>query len=183
MKLNTNVVEEFCKIALEFIRKGLTAKAIFKGAGEKLGIAPDVVEHGVEGLSNLFTEAARHVLNEIDFVDSLMIMSFPSELNAGLKDFYLQNRTEIRSILNELAFVLPHYYDLDWRLDVQLSSRAVRNQATPVYLLNLQTKTPETQSELLQTDFNSLRYITKELEAALSESKSSHSRRIMRNVK
>lgn len=67
------VVEEFCKIALEFIRKGLSFfldvflslwsriigsgnKSMFKAASEKLGVTPDVVEHAVDGLGHLFTE-------------------------------------------------------------------------------------------------------------------------------
>ncbi len=50
------VVEEFCKISLDLIRKGLTNKGIFKGAADKLGVRSDVVEHGVEGLANLFLE-------------------------------------------------------------------------------------------------------------------------------
>ena len=85
------VVEEFCKISLELIRKGAssscvpfslgclpgpgsTNKAIFKSAAgitavrcvlllafphkctDKLKVRVDVVEHGVEGLANLFLE-------------------------------------------------------------------------------------------------------------------------------
>jgi len=177
------VVEEFCKISLEFIRKGATSRSIFKGAAEKLGVPPDVVEHGVEGLANLFTQASRHLLNEIDFIDSLLVLSFPEELNNRLKDFYLANRSEIRTLLADMSMQLPEYRSLDWRLDVQVASRSMRQQTQPVYILKLELSGTESGSIMLQSDLSNLKFLTKELENALNESKTGYFSRIMRNVK
>jgi len=182
-QLPPNIVEEFCRISLELIRKGNVNRAIFKNAAEKLKLRLDLVEHGVEGLANLFLEASRLTLNELDFIDSLLVLSFPEELNAKLKDFFLANRVEIRIILSDLSFTLPHYKDLDWRLDVQIASRAMRHQVTPVYVLRLDTLTPEPQSIHLQSDVAGIRHLARELEAALQEGRTAHVNRILRNVK
>ena len=41
-----------------------------------------------------------------------------------------------------MAVTLPHYEDLEWRLDVQLASRALRGQVEPSYFLKLKLLTP-----------------------------------------
>ncbi len=89
----------------------------------------------------------------------------------------------MRTILSELSPSLPSYADLDWRLDVQVASRTMRNQVTPVYLLKLDLHPEPTQAFMLQTDYNNLKHLTKELENALNESKTGYFSRIMRNIK
>ena len=71
------VMREFCRISLEFIRKGSNPRMYQAAARErerewyvmvntwlyditeKLGVAPDTVRHGVEGLMYLFTECSK----------------------------------------------------------------------------------------------------------------------------
>ena len=63
-------------------------------------------------------------------------------LSVGLSLFqlYQEHCSEIRSILGQKAMDLPHYHDLEWRLEVQLSSRALSRQVEPTVLLRLHTR-------------------------------------------
>lgn len=56
----------------------------------------------------------------MDFQDSVLVLGFSEELNKLLLQLYLENRKEIRQILSNLSPNLPHYHNLEWRLDVQV---------------------------------------------------------------
>lgn len=62
-------------------------------------------------------------ISEVDFQDSVLVLGFSEELNKLLLQLYLENRKEIRQILSKLAPSLPHYHNLEWRLDVQVRLR------------------------------------------------------------
>ena len=79
-------------------------------------------------------------MNEIDFLDSILVLGFPEDLNKELLRLYQENCKEIRAILSEMSMTLPHYQDLEWRFDVQLASRSLQRQAQPSILLRLHTK-------------------------------------------
>uniref|UniRef100_UPI00398F0769 COMM domain-containing protein 2 n=1 Tax=Pristiophorus japonicus TaxID=55135 RepID=UPI00398F0769 len=177
------VVGEFCRIAVEFLKKGSNPK-IFEGAARKLSVSTESVQHGVEGLMYLLTESSKMMISEVDFQDSVLVLGFPEDLNKLLLQLYLDNRKEIRSILNELAPDLPHYHNLEWRLDVQLASRALRQQIKPLLTLKLHLEQDGRQSaSVLQTDPATLLHLIRKLEQALSEMKTNHCRRIVRNIK
>lgn len=68
-----------------------------------------------------------------------------------------------------------------------MSSRALLHQVTPLISMDLTLKTKSENFEtdnfkhvLLQTDPNNLQHLAEELESALIESRSRHSRRIQR---
>jgi len=179
--LPPKVVTEFCKIALTFIREGSNTK-IFAQAAEKLEVDVDVVSHAVQGIAYFMTEASKRLLSEIDFIDSLLLLQFDKELAEKLKNVYLGRRAEIREIMSKMSFDLPSYDGVDWRLDIQMGSRASHNQMTPIYIIKLKTKNPEN-TIYLQTDYANLKHTCQMLENALKEMRSSHYRRIARNIK
>ncbi|XP_062306271.1 COMM domain-containing protein 2 isoform X2 [Osmerus eperlanus] len=178
------VVGEFGRIAVEFLRKGTNPK-IYEGAARKLNVAVETVEHGVEGLMYLLTESCKLLISEVDFQDSVLVLGFSEELNQLLLQLYLEHRKEIRSILNQLSPSLPHYDNLEWRLDVQLASRALRQQVKPVVTLKLHLEDNEgvKRARVLQTDPATLLHLISNLETALAEIKTNHCRRILRNIK
>ncbi|CAG5116756.1 unnamed protein product [Candidula unifasciata] len=181
--LETEVLKEFGRISLNFIRKGINPK-IFQGAAQKLGVPVETVQHGVEGLMYLLIEGSRFLLNEVDFQDSLMTLGFSEETRSTLLELYLEHRREVRQILDDMSLDLPHYHNLEWRFDVQLASRSLRHQVAPLVLLKLQTKDDEAKkTTLLQTDPVNLVHVTHVLEEALQEMKSGYFRRIARNIK
>ncbi|XP_072516300.1 COMM domain-containing protein 2 [Salminus brasiliensis] len=177
------VVGEFGRIAVEFLKKGSNPK-IYEGAARKLNVPSETVQHGVEGLMYLLTESSKLMISEIDFQDSVLVLGFSEELNKLLLQLYLENRKEIRQILSELAPSLPHYHNLEWRFDVQLVSRALRQHVKPAISLKLHLESGGIQTaRVLQTDPATLLHLIQELERALAEVKSNHCRRILRNIK
>ncbi|KAM8875688.1 COMM domain-containing protein 2 isoform 2-T2 [Spinachia spinachia] len=183
----TPLVGEFGRIALEFLRRGSSPK-IYEGAARKLCVPVETVQHGVEGLMHLMTESSKHMISEVDFLDSVLILGFGEELNQMLLQLYLQHNSEIRSILSQLPSNLPAYHNLEWRLDVQLASRAIRQQVLPVLTMRIlltggNDDTGELSRKVLQTDPGTLLHLISTLEGALAAMKTNHARRIFRNIK
>ncbi|KAI9523857.1 COMM domain-containing protein 2, partial [Dissostichus eleginoides] len=173
----SSVVGEFGRIALEFLRRGTSPK-IYEGAARKLGVSVEMVQHGVEGLMFLMTESSKHMISEVDFLDSVLVWV----------SLYLQHHAHIRSILSQLPSNQPAYHNLEWRLDVQLASRAVRQQVVPMLTLRLLLSgvgdgVCARRGKVLQTDPSTLLHLISTLEGALAAMKSSHARRIFRNIK
>ena len=177
------VAGEFCKIAVGFIRNGVNPK-MYQTAASKLETPVEKVRKCVEALMYLMSEMSKALVPEIDFQDSLLMIGFSEELISTLLRLYLENRDEIRSILNELSLDLPHYQNLEWRFDVQIASRALKSQVKPVILMKFDIKDGGRMiSRLLETDPINLVHMTEVLEKALAEMKTSHARRITRNIK
>eukprot|EP00002_Diphylleia_rotans_P035807 TRINITY_DN7846_c0_g2_i1.p1 TRINITY_DN7846_c0_g2~~TRINITY_DN7846_c0_g2_i1.p1 ORF type:complete len:201 (-),score=56.39 TRINITY_DN7846_c0_g2_i1:266-868(-) len=181
--IEADVVPEFAKIAVEFLKKGANKK-LYAGAAQKLGVDPDAVRRALEALSSFFQESSKMLLNEIDFVDSIITLGLPKEVNEELYQMYVENRKDIRALLSESKLSLPHYQNLDWRLDVTLASRTQKQQTTPVYFLNLAIEDEGvTTTHVLQADPANLRHVCNELETALNELRTSRCQRILRNIK
>ncbi|XP_020011930.1 COMM domain-containing protein 2 [Castor canadensis] len=182
-RVDSAVVAEFGRIAVEFLRRGSNPK-IYDGAARKLNVNSDIVQHGVEGLTHLLTESSKLMISDLDFQDSVLVLGFPEELNKLLLQLYLDNRKEIRAILSELAPDLPSYHSLEWRLDVQLASRSLRQQIKPAVTMKLHLNQNGGQStSVLQTDPATLLHLAQQLEQALEEMRTSHCRRVVRSVK
>ncbi|KAI4548001.1 hypothetical protein MJG53_000775 [Ovis ammon polii x Ovis aries] len=182
-KVDSAVVAEFGRIAVEFLRRGSNPK-IYEGAARKLSVSSDTVQHGVEGLIYLLTESSKLMISELDFQDSVFVLGFPEELNKLLLQLYLDNRKEIRTILSELAPDLPSYHSLEWRLDVQLASRSLRQQIKPSVTIKLHlNQNGDHNTQVLQTDPATLLHLVQQLEQALEEMKTNHCRRVVRNIK
>ncbi|XP_045395409.1 COMM domain-containing protein 2 isoform X2 [Lemur catta] len=171
-QVDSAVVAEFGRIAVEFLRRG------------KLNVSSDTVQHGVEGLTYLLTESSKLMISELDFQDSVFVLGFSEELNKLLLQLYLDNRKEIRTILSELAPDLPSYHSLEWRLDVQLASRSLRQQIKPAVTIKLHLNhNGGHNTSILQTDPATLLHLVQQLEQALEEMKTNHCRRVVRNIK
>lgn len=184
VSLEIDVVLEFARISLDSILKGSTNPKLFQTAAQKLGVEASTVKNGINGLQHVFTESSRLMIGEIDFQDSIMTLGFSEEVIGALLKMYLANRKEIRNILGEMSFGIPHYHDLEWRFDVELASRSLQHQTNPVVIMRLHTKEGEKKSaDILQTDPVNLIHLTSELENAMQEMKTAHCRRIVRNIK
>ncbi|XP_057277848.1 COMM domain-containing protein 2 [Pezoporus wallicus] len=176
-------VGELGRLAVELLRRGAAPRA-YEAAARKLNIDVDTIQHGVEGLMYLLTESSKVMISETDFQDSIHVLGFSDELNKLLLQLYLDNRKEIRSVLGELAPKLPSYHNLEWRLDVQLASRSLRQQIKPAVTIKLHLKENDDQTaHVLQTDPSTLLHLIQQLEQALGEMKTNHCRRIVRNMK
>ena len=59
-------------------------------------------------------------LNKIDFCDSVKTLGFSEELQLELYQQYAENQADIRRIESFMSASVPHYRDLQWRLDIQV---------------------------------------------------------------
>ena len=212
-KLDISIAKELLRVSLNFIRKGRQEKVIAKAAA-KLSVPAKAVEDIIDAISIFLTEVSKQNLSDADITDSIAVLKLAPEespLNALLKEFCLSARREVRDILKKVSFDLPHYQDIEWRLDVELGSRCIRNTVAPFYLVKIRTTVPAEEEEGLCAEENSfaassatvsqgengylvkenfveidplsLKHITAELERAVAESKTASSRRVMRNIK
>ncbi|KAJ8960794.1 hypothetical protein NQ318_020090 [Aromia moschata] len=182
------VVVDFCKLAIDFIQNGPNLKR-YTTAAQKLNVEVDVVQNCIYGLINLLRVSCKHKLSEADFRDSVLTLGFSEEQQTVLSKFYQTKQNEVHQ-LNRRSINEPHYDDLKWRFEIQVASRALLQQATPLIAMELQLKTRkdyemdvEKEKILLQTDLNNLLHMANELENALVESRSRHSRKIQRALK
>lgn len=211
-KLDIGVAKEMLRVSLNFIRKGRQEKIIDKAAA-KLSIPAKAVEELIDALAIFLTELSKQNLSDADVTDTITVLKIAPEgspLNQLLKEFCLAAKHEVREILKRVSFDLPHYQDVEWRLDVELGSRCIRNTVAPFYLVKVRTTIPAVEEDLcreensfaasssmvtqgengylvkesfVEIDPLSLKHITAELERAVAESKTASSRRVMRNIK
>ena len=183
-QIDADVAKEFCKIAVDFIKEGVNTKKC-QLAAQKLNIQSDHIRQAIEAVMHILNESSKLEIDEMDFKDSLEGLELPEELCQFLLECYLINRTEIRSLLRSMSIALPKYTNLEWRFDVVISSRMLKQQTTPEILFKLftQNNMGEIETKVLKTDPVNLQHMTLVLDEALRELKSSHCRRIAKNIK
>ncbi|KAL6264106.1 hypothetical protein P5V15_004184 [Pogonomyrmex californicus] len=180
------VLQDFCKLALDYLQKGPNIK-MYNAAAQKLNVEQDVIKNSVEGLLNLLLESCKYKLSAEDFQNSVIALGFTEDQEAILSKLYSVKKDEVSDALEEIGFKLSKYHDMEWRFEVQTASRSLLKQIAPLITLDLSLKNPNNPDEiehvLLQTDPTNLLHMTQELEEALQESRSQHVRRISRAVK
>ncbi|GIY95241.1 COMM domain-containing protein 2 [Caerostris extrusa] len=187
--LNTNyevqqfVVREFCRISVEHLFKGSNPK-VYQSAAQRLNVETDIVQNAITGIIQLLIEASKAMVSEMEFRDSIIVLGFNNVSQEELVKCYLENNQEIRSLLTSLNMGIPHYKNLEWRLDVQIASRTLRRPMEPSMLLRLQLdEENKSKNVILEADPSNVIHMTKVLDQALQEAKSQHFRRIMRSIK
>ncbi|KAG8201824.1 hypothetical protein JTE90_027304 [Oedothorax gibbosus] len=181
--IDVKIVREFCRISIEHLFKGSNPK-IYQSAAQRLNIEADLVKNVIAGVTQLFIEASKTMMSEIEFRDSIIVLGFHDDSQEELVKHYLENNQMIRSLLSSFDLDVPQYKNLEWRLDVQIASRSLRRAMEPTLLLRLQLeKEEETNDVILEADPSNVLHMTEVLEQALQEAKSQHCRRIMRSIK
>lgn len=183
MEQTPQVLQDFCKLALDYLQKGPNMK-LYHAAAQKLEVELDVIKNSVEGLINLLLESCNHKLSNEDFRDSIIALGFSEENEAILSKLYITKKKEISNIIAATGFKIPEYHDLEWRFEVQTASRTLLKQVSPLITLDLTLKNNENMEHiLLQTDPVNLLHMAQELEEALKESYSQHTRQVSRAAK
>lgn len=174
------IAREICKTAFEFIKNGISVKK-YQTAAQKLDTESEIIKKSVESLMSVVTECSKFSLSAEDFQRSIDVLNFSNELVEDLSTMYGEGWEQLRRIMKNMSLVVPHYKDLEWRFDVKVSSRMKKYQTTPEILLRFHFFHGETEiSNTFQTDIVSLVNLTKELEIALIDAKTSHSRKVDR---
>ncbi|XP_076631956.1 COMM domain-containing protein 2-like [Colletes latitarsis] len=186
MDYTPQVLQDFCKLALDYLQKGPNVK-LYNAAAQKLEVEVDVIKHSVEGLVNLLLESCRYKLSSEDFRDSVIALGFSEDQETILSKLYNTKKDEISNILATIGFKFPEYHDMEWRFEVQLASRSLLKQIDPLLTLDLSIKNSDENENvehvLLQTDLVNLLHMVHELEEALKEGHSQHTCRLSRAIK
>ena len=108
-------------------------------------------------------------------------------LNPNLiEEIYLSSQSNVALIqkyLKNWDLDMLSYSNLEWRIDINVSSRSLRKCVEPEIVLKLDlTKNNEKTTHILQTDVVNLVHLTNSLEEALNEIKNSYCRRVFRNI-
>uniref|UniRef100_A0A7S0ND34 COMM domain-containing protein n=1 Tax=Phaeocystis antarctica TaxID=33657 RepID=A0A7S0ND34_9EUKA len=183
--LPAEYIAEFCKAALALLQQKAQGK-MFSNAAKQLGIEREAVEQGVQALCYVLLRAASTRTPAEQVLDGIELQLQPDAL-AALQSFYTEAVADLAQVSSR-GPDLPAYHSLEWRLQVQVAGRhVVAGDLQPSYLLRLHTEDPRgfgapRAEHLLQADFANLRHLATELDAALREETSTHSRRIARRV-
>ena len=173
----------FCAAARQLLRTPDDV-SMFAKASRMLGVDTATVSASVRALCHVLGNAATAGRAADDVLHGFDLELPPESLQV-LTTFYDEMRTELEQELRR-GLDLPHYRSLEWRLQVRLGGRYAPRQApAPSVLMRLHTEGGAYGAgaeHLLQADLTSMRRLTSELEAALAEDKSTHSRRIGRRV-
>lgn len=131
---------EVCSLAVSNIKAGKVSD--LKGyakAAQALNLPVDSLANGVLALSQIYIECAKKNVSVTDFNLSIEDIQISADQRKVLVDTYDAHVKVIREQLAAVSMRLPHYADLDWRLDVEISSRCLRKKIEPTYLLELFT--------------------------------------------
>lgn len=182
-KQTPQVLQDFCKLGLDYLQKGHNMK-LYHAAAQKLEVEPDVIKNSVEGLINLLLESSKHKLSNEDFRDSLIALGFSEDNEVILSKLYNVKKKEISVVLSSIGFKIPEYHDVEWRFEVQTASRSLLKQVVPLITIDLSLKNNDSIDHiLLQTDPVNLLHMAQEIEEALQEGYSQHTRQISRATK
>nr|XP_032835478.1 COMM domain-containing protein 2 [Petromyzon marinus]XP_032835479.1 COMM domain-containing protein 2 [Petromyzon marinus]XP_032835480.1 COMM domain-containing protein 2 [Petromyzon marinus] len=190
-RLQTEVSLELLRVAVEFLRGGVKTPRKYESAARVLGEPVEVVQRAVEGLMYLLAEASRMEVSAEVFSAWLNELELPGSVGAQLGQVYAQGKAEVRGLLGHLGPASDRYHDLEWRLDVQVASRAGgrQQQRRPLPRVALRLTTSggpggvEPRAVAMEVAPATLLHAVRSLEAALDEGRDVHARRIARNVK
>ena len=184
--LSPDHVPEFGRAALQVLQQQAPTK-MFANAAKALGVEVAAVERGVQALGYVLLRGAQRALPAARLLDGVELALQPAALQA-LHAFYEEAGPALGALVSK-ALQLPAYHSLEWRLQVCVGGRHVA-AAPPKPSLLLRVHTADggatgpdaasatTTGHLLQADFANLRRMASELEAALVEDRSTHSRRM-----
>ncbi|XP_014246345.1 COMM domain-containing protein 2-like [Cimex lectularius] len=176
------VVKDFCRLAWDYLAKGVNAK-LYATAAQKLEISPQDLQHVVEALVNLLSESCKLKLSIPKLKSNLLELGFNSKQVDIICTYYTTKRADINNVLLAASVQLPMYKDLEWRTQVQLASRALPEQLEPSILMKLKLDNAKEDSLILQTDPGNLVHITKVLQDALNQASDNHTSRVQRRYK
>ncbi|XP_024542802.1 COMM domain-containing protein 2-like [Selaginella moellendorffii] len=195
------VALDFARVAVKNIVAGGGGENLapsskgFAAAARRLNTNEEDVRHTVSLLSRALARAAKLNVPGDRMVDFLARLGYQDQVSETIASFYSEQLPSIRSVVSFPLVTAPIYKSLEWRLDVEVANRRSHSPSRPSFLLKLTTSSPSflrgvdhpsppaRKVHYLQADYKTLREICAQLEQALSESKSSQTRRILSQIK
>lgn len=124
-------------------------------------------------------------LKEKEINESLELVGIKQELIKIINTSITDNQEQIKSYLRNLRMEVPSYSNLEWRVDIKLSTTTDRKIIEPEinFKLNLvKGDNKQEEAHILLTDVVNLVHLTNGLEEALNEIKTNYCRRVFRNI-
>ncbi|XP_055849546.1 uncharacterized protein LOC129914365 [Episyrphus balteatus] len=196
-------VVELCKSAFEYLTNGPNSTK-YDLLAKKHSTSPEQVRASIEALICLLIDATKANVTDEDF-ENLRKDGFSSDHVAILMQFVTSKRPFVESSIKWANIKSYRLINLEWRLEVKISSRSLLNQTTVMVTmkLNLHTEPKSENRELInfednkivheneaknrkdiivQTDINNLLHIIDVLEQAMLESKSRRIRNLVEAI-
>lgn len=143
-QLETKPLQRFCKIALRSVIDGEDREKI-KSAAKSFNQDEDIVRNAVRALAQILTmlaSASVYVVPQQIYQETLMPMKLSKEASNTIYQYYSTVHNVLRDVLRQFKIETARYHKFDWRLDIQIGSRALHRRVDPVFLCELQTATP-----------------------------------------
>lgn len=122
-------------------------------------------------------------LNEKEINESLVLAGLKSELIGEIEASLKANMGQMKPHLSSMKLKPLEYNNLEWRVDINLGSRSIREIVEPEIILKFDLKKgDEIATEVLKTDVVNLVHLTNSLDEALNEIKTHYVRRVLKNI-
>lgn len=111
-------------------------------AAKSLEQDEDTVKGAVRALTQMLTmlaSASVYAVSEKVFAETLSPMKLSAEALSAIFVFYSGVHGQLRDVLRQFKIETSRHHTFDWRLDVEIGSRALHRRVDPVYLCELQT--------------------------------------------
>eukprot|EP00735_Rhodelphis_limneticus_P011467 TRINITY_DN4563_c0_g1::TRINITY_DN4563_c0_g1_i1::g.23220::m.23220 TRINITY_DN4563_c0_g1::TRINITY_DN4563_c0_g1_i1::g.23220 ORF type:complete len:202 (+),score=3.84,sp/Q54P14/COMD2_DICDI/32.12/1e-22,HCaRG/PF07258.9/4.7e-24 TRINITY_DN4563_c0_g1_i1:116-721(+) len=184
--LDSGVLAEFCQVAVSIFAGSQPNKKVFANAAKTLNCTQEDIARAVSALSYLFAEIVRAHSKLNDLRDAFKVhgVQLNEECTTIIYNKCEENQKLIQEVLDR-PMIGEHLQSINWRLNITIGSRSLRQQNEPSYLLEFRTKDPEgvERDYLLESDYASLRTMTTEFEAALVEARKTEYRRVTKYIK
>ncbi|KAF4318385.1 hypothetical protein BBO99_00007444 [Phytophthora kernoviae] len=166
-----------CKLAVRVFGSEKQSKRRLTRTASSSGWETQQMEQAVLAIAKILMDAAKTELPEQAFRLALKGMEMLEDHVEVLTQLYAAHAEDIRAcVTKETGTSIPHYRNLEWRIDLELGTRFLRNKPKPIVTLRLDTSTrpssssvPQVQSTCLRVDYDSLRLMQRQLETALKE--------------
>eukprot|EP00486_Rosalina_sp_Unknown_P013544 CAMPEP_0201580446 /NCGR_PEP_ID=MMETSP0190_2-20130828/46258_1 /ASSEMBLY_ACC=CAM_ASM_000263 /TAXON_ID=37353 /ORGANISM="Rosalina sp." /LENGTH=230 /DNA_ID=CAMNT_0048016497 /DNA_START=21 /DNA_END=713 /DNA_ORIENTATION=+ len=140
-QLEIKHLPRFCKIALRSVIDGEDKDKI-RSAAKSLNQDEDIVRNAVRALAQILTmlaSASVYIVPQQVYKETLVPMKLSNEASDAIYEYYSTVHNVLRDVLRQFKIETARYHKFDWRLDIQIGSRALHRRVDPVFLCELQT--------------------------------------------
>mmetsp|Transcript_80544 Transcript_80544/g.93969 ORF Transcript_80544/g.93969 Transcript_80544/m.93969 type:complete len:198 (-) Transcript_80544:78-671(-) len=165
-----NLDDESLGTALVFGANVLMNKDNSNKLSELIEIDPNDENELVRRMVNLLTFLAKFKLSEKEFRSIIDNTKFSESKKKIIFEVLQNNQDEMRKNLQKLAGdEIPSFRNLNWRFDVQISSKLFNEEVKPKVLYDFELKNSknETENVVLQSDFATLKHLYEQLNSAI----------------
>jgi len=175
-------LNDFLVITLEFIHGNTERKKSFSKAAKVMAVSKPQIENAIIGLSKALQECC--MFSESYFNTQMLNIGVPASVSLTIWSFFTENEDEIKELFASRKSPCVKYKDLNWRLEVEESSRFCSDSGTPRFFLTLDSiDSLGIEQTSMTSSLATLSHVHRELTSALDQLNSVHSERVMRYVR